>query len=152
MNGKTRNETRNETALDDVSRARTNSGRQFGSLTRRSHQLIAHHQSPRLSSRFVVPPGSPFHRRPSSFIASSGLSAPRLVPSCRPVVLSSYPSCHFARLSLFLSSSRRGLSNSWRRIGSGGSRQRRRRRGFYAPFSPAHRSPCHQVLLVGGGV
>lgn len=87
MNGKTRNETRSETALDDVSRVRTNSGRQFGSLTRRSHQLIAHHQSPRLSSRFVVPPGSPFlvSRSVRLPVPSPQLGLPFL-GSSRPVV------------------------------------------------------------------
>ena len=55
----------------------------IGSLTRHSHQLIAHHQSPRSSSRFVVPPGSP-SCRPAWLI---GASARSVQSSCRPVVL-----------------------------------------------------------------
>lgn len=83
----------------------------IGSITRHSHQLIAHHPSPRLSSRFVVPPGSPPCRPvPSSSLVS--LYRPAwFVSSCRPII-------RFA--CRFLSSSRRGLSHSWRRIGSGG--------------------------------
>lgn len=102
-------------------------------LPRRSHQLIAHHQSPRLSSRLVrsvrLPvrpcpiPVIPVHRRPSPRPAFRASARP-VLSSCRLVVLSS------RSLIVFLSSSRRGLPYSWRRINSSEGRQRRRRRGF----------------------
>lgn len=80
-------------------------------------------------SRPACRPGSPFCSAPRSI---SPLGSPCLgsflVLSFRPVhiVISS------SRLALlpFLSSSRRGLPHSWRRIGGGDGRQRRWRRGF----------------------
>lgn len=110
-----------------------------------------YHQSPRLSSRLVVPACLP------GFIVPPGSLVPRPAsPPCRyapALVSSSHPVISSARR--FLSSSRRGLSpinggrngnGRWRATGDGGGRS------FFscAPFSSAHyRSPRYQALPIG---
>lgn len=148
-----RDERRNEERDDHRRRrTRTNSGRQL-ILSRAvliSSSLIIRRPAYRPGSS--VPFSSPFHRRPSSSIASSGLSVPRLVPLVVPVrfVPSGRPVVRFAcRFSIILPLRLVPfMAADWqRRAGNGDGGE-----VFYAPFSPAHyRSSCHQVLLVGGG-
>ena len=113
----------------------------IGFPMRRSHQLIATPIAPLAAPvcrpRLVVSLGSPCV---CSFLVLSLRSVHLVIPSSRLILLS------------FLSSSRRCLPHSWRRIGSWGRQLGWRRDFLYAPFSSAdYRSPRHQVLIIGGG-
>lgn len=112
----------------------------IGFPMRRSHQLIATPIAPLAAPvcrpRLVVSLGSPCV---CSFLVLSLRSFHLVIPSSRLILLS------------FLSSSRRCLPHSWRRIGSWGRQLGWRRAFLDAPFSSAHyRSPRHQVLIIGG--
>lgn len=113
----------------------------IGFPMRRSHQLIATPIAPLAAPvcrpRLVVSLGSPCV---CSFLVLSLRSFHLVISPSRLALLP------------FLSSSRRCLPHSWRRIGSWGRQLVWRRDFLYAPFSSAHyRSPRHQVLIIGGG-